>query len=96
MSDFIDTFLGGITCTIFLYGQTGSGKTFTLLGPPQFQLSTDYSCWGICPRFMSQAVEKAQNDESYNFSVSAVEIYFQDGYDLLNKKAKVQISGMSS
>jgi hypothetical protein len=35
----------------------------------------------------------AKNDPNFSFSVSAVEIYLQDGYDLLNKKAKVNISG---
>ncbi len=36
MSSYIDQFMKGINCTIFLYGQTGSGKTHTLFGPPKF------------------------------------------------------------
>ena len=34
--NYINDFLNGINCTIFLYGQTGSGKTHTLLGPSEF------------------------------------------------------------
>ena len=86
---FIEAFMGGINCTIFLYGQTGSGKTHTLLGPPQFyDVTRDLQ--GICPKFMNDMLKYTDN---CTFHASAVEVYFDDCYDLLNKKAKIPIAG---
>ena len=41
-------------------------------------------------------VNMAQSDSSLNFTVSAVELYFNDCNDLLNNKAKIPIAGQSS
>ena len=77
-----------------MYGQTGSGKTHTLLGPPEFYKDSSYS-WGICPKFFEQILTIASSDSSLSFTVSAVELYFNDCLDLLNGKAKIPIEGQS-
>lgn len=92
---FIDSFISGINCTIFMYGQTGSGKTHTLFGPPSF-FKYDYSCYGICPKFFAHMVDLAKDDPSLSFTASAVELYFNDCNDLLNNKATIPIAGQSS
>ena len=74
-----------------MYGQTGSGKTHTLLGPPRFyELPTD--SWGICPKFFLSILQRAESDTT-TFHATAVELYFDDCFDLFNKKAKIPIAG---
>ena len=47
---------------------------------------------GICPKFMNDMLKFAGN-QSVSFHASAVEVYFDDCFDLLNKKAKIPIAG---
>jgi kinesin family protein 11 len=91
---FIDSFINGINCTIFMYGQTGSGKTHTLFGPPSF-FKKDYAEYGICPKFFAHMVNLAQQDSSLKFTASAIELYFNDCNDLLNEKKKIPIAGQT-
>ena len=85
--------MSGYNCTVFAYGQTGSGKTHTLIGPPKFhQMSSDE--WGFCPKVMDKAFQAAaQSNGAMSLVVQAVEIYFNDCYDLLNNKTRVVIQG---
>ncbi|CAG5136734.1 unnamed protein product, partial [Candidula unifasciata] len=79
----IDNALQGFNGTIFAYGQTGSGKTFTITGGPE-----RYSDRGIIPRSLSyifDTVEK-QPDKVYTVHISYLEIYNENGYDLLDPK----------
>ena len=73
-----------------MYGQTGSGKTHTLFGPPRF-FNSGIDAWGMCPRTIKQIVNS--NDGSSTLHLSALEVYFDDCYDLLANKVKVPIAG---
>ena len=42
---------------------------------------------------MAQVVDLSRKDKNITFFASAVEIYFNDCYDLLNNKAKIPIAG---
>lgn len=79
-SDVIDSCLDGFNGTIFAYGQSGSGKTFTMTGG-----TVNYQQRGIIPRTISYLFERISRDQqkSYELSVSYMEIYNNQGYDLL-------------
>ena len=66
------------TITIFAYGQTGSGKTYTMQGVISLSVDKIYSVW-------------QENYPDYKIYLSFYEIYGGRCYDLLNKKAKVQV-----
>ncbi len=74
--------IDGFNSTIFAYGQTGSGKTFTLTGGPE-----KYSDRGIIPRSISMLFNEARNrtDMQFKFYISYLEIYNEEGYDLLDE-----------
>lgn len=63
-----------------MYGQTGSGKTHTLFGPPKF-FNSGFDQWGMCPRTVDYLI--SQKDASTTIHVSALEVYFDDCFDLL-------------
>ena len=81
MTPLIESFKSGINCTVFMYGQTGSGKTHSLFGPPKF-FNLSESEWGVCPKTIDSIIMKA----SGKLSMSVVELYFDDCFDLLNNK----------
>jgi kinesin family protein 6/9 len=81
--DVVEAALGGYNATLFAYGQTGSGKTYTLTGGP-----ARYEDRGIVPRALSLIFERiakigADEDAKFTVEVSYVEIYMEQGYDLL-------------
>ena len=73
--------LDGFNSTIFAYGQTGSGKTFTITGGPE-----RYVDRGIIPRALSMIFDevKARSDAQFQVHISYLEIYNNQGYDLLD------------
>eukprot|EP00444_Apocalathium_aciculiferum_P019733 CAMPEP_0183459592 /NCGR_PEP_ID=MMETSP0370-20130417/135906_1 /TAXON_ID=268820 /ORGANISM="Peridinium aciculiferum, Strain PAER-2" /LENGTH=464 /DNA_ID=CAMNT_0025651435 /DNA_START=14 /DNA_END=1408 /DNA_ORIENTATION=+ len=77
---------------MFAYGQTASGKTHTLFGPPKFFDMDPVLHWGACPRALMQMVNSTDR-LTCDLRVSAVEIYFDDVFDLLNKRAAIPITG---
>ncbi|EER16892.1 krp3, putative [Perkinsus marinus ATCC 50983] len=65
---------------IFCYGQTGSGKTYTMSG------GEGYAERGIIPRCIEElfaAVERFQRSTPGAVSVSYLEVYNENAYDLL-------------
>ena len=72
----------GFNSTIFAYGQTGSGKTFTLTGGPE-----RYADRGIIPRSISMLYNEFRNrtDVQFKAYISYLEIYNEQGYDLLDQ-----------
>lgn len=76
----VDSTLDGYNGTIFAYGQTGSGKTYTISGPPG-----GYSERGIIPRSLEYIFAETKRRANYRWrvEVSYMEIYNDDGYDLL-------------
>jgi kinesin family protein 6/9 len=80
--DVIDNAFEGYNGTIFAYGQTGSGKTYTMTGPEE-----RYSERGIIPRAVAYIFSEAsrRTDSDFNIHISYLEIYNNDGYDLLSE-----------
>jgi kinesin family protein 6/9 len=73
--------LDGFNGTVFAYGQTGSGKTFTITGGAE-----RYVDRGIVPRAVSKVfseMSKRNDGATYEVSVSYVEVYNDQAYDLL-------------
>ena len=89
---------GGIACTLMAYGQTGSGKTYTMLGPPGSLTEASLeqaagavpALWGIFPRAMI-ALLAAPELAGATFHASAVEIYMEHVYDLLDARKPVKV-----
>jgi len=74
--------LDGFNGTIFAYGQTGSGKTYTMSGEESWELR------GLIPRIFTCIFEEiqAREDTDYNVYCTFMEIYNENGYDLLYTK----------
>nr|XP_002124970.1 kinesin-like protein KIF6 [Ciona intestinalis] len=79
----VDNVLSGYNGTIFAYGQTGSGKTFTITGGVE-----KYADRGIIPRALSYMFKKFEEDKDhlYTTEISYLEIYNENGYDLLDPR----------
>ncbi|KAL4088422.1 hypothetical protein PRIC1_012844 [Phytophthora ramorum] len=77
----VDSALNGFNSTVFAYGQTGSGKTFTITGGAE-----RYEDRGLIPRALSLIFErmKSNNQEQIIAQISYLEIYNNQGYDLLD------------
>ena len=80
--DVVDGCFEGYNGTIFAYGQTGSGKTFTITGGAE-----RYADRGIIPRAVSYIFDhiKRTTDHQFKVSISYLEIYNANGYDLLDE-----------
>ncbi|KAJ7697614.1 P-loop containing nucleoside triphosphate hydrolase protein [Mycena rosella] len=70
----VDVARGGVTVTIFAYGVTSSGKTHTMQGTRADP--------GVIPRVV-EALFAAETDETTEVTVSYIEIYKDDVFDLL-------------
>lgn len=77
----IDSALNGYNGTVFAYGQTGSGKTFTITGGAE-----RYSDRGLIPRTIQYIFKHVQkmSDCEFNIQISYLELYNENGYDLLD------------
>ncbi|OON16925.1 hypothetical protein X801_07245, partial [Opisthorchis viverrini] len=78
--------LEGYNGTIFAYGQTGSGKTFTITGGGE-----KYTDRGIIPRTIEYIFRQSEKnlEEDFEVSISYLEIYNENGYDLLDTRYAV-------
>ncbi|XP_066602811.1 kinesin-like protein KIF6 [Prorops nasuta] len=79
----IQSVLDGYNGTIFAYGQTGSGKTYSITG--KLEIDVDQ---GIIPRtlgYIFDGIEK-HPENVYSVEVAYLEIYNENGYDLLDRK----------
>ena len=89
---------GGTSCTLMAYGQTGSGKTYTMFGPPGSltEASLEQAAgavpplWGAFPRAMMELLASPELAGA-TFHASAVEIYMEHAYDLLNGRKPVKV-----
>ncbi|KAJ3298827.1 Kinesin- protein 6 [Rhizoclosmatium sp. JEL0117] len=79
--DVILNAMDGYNGTIFAYGQTGSGKTFTITGGAE-----RYADRGLIPRTLQYIFKEAKNRSGvhYEIGISYLEIYNENGYDLLD------------
>lgn len=74
----VDALLDGFNCTVFAYGATGSGKTHTMIGNPEEPGVIYYTTVEIFNRIQEKA------NEGLEISVSYIEIYNEQVYDLLS------------
>lgn len=92
---------GGLQCTLCAYGQTGSGKTHTLFGPPgalteaalEQTASGAPAQWGVFPRAMLDLLA-APELVGATFRASAVEVYMDQAYDLLNGRKPLRVGAV--
>ncbi|KAI4490936.1 hypothetical protein M0802_010610 [Mischocyttarus mexicanus] len=85
IKDMVSRIFEGYNVTILAYGQTGSGKTHSM--------GTDYSGvedMGIIPRAMHDIFDivKSKTDWKFRTSVSFMELYQEQLYDLLSDKQR--------
>jgi len=80
----VDSSMDGYNGTIFAYGQTGSGKTYTITGGAERMEER-----GIIPRTISYIFKEIKQRTSHKWKVyiSYLEIYNNDGYDLLHESS---------
>lgn len=90
--DLVSNFLQGYSVTMMAYGQTGSGKTHTMIGQlgslteSNLAAASDQmlpSEWGLFPRVASDLIKLSKGP----IFASAVEVYFDDVFDLCNERA---------
>lgn len=74
----VDSLLDGFNCTVFAYGATGSGKTHTMIGNPDEPGVIYYTTVEIFNRIQEKS------SEGLEISVSYIEIYNEQVYDLLS------------
>ena len=75
----IDLVLNQGIVTCFAYGQTGSGKTYTMKGIESFAIDALFN------------LSKRSFGDRFDFYISFFEIYGGRLYDLLNKRATLQV-----
>ena len=89
---------GGTACTLMAYGQTGSGKTYTMFGPAGALTEASLeqaagsvpATWGAFPRATMQLLQ-APELTGATWHASAVEIYMEHAYDLLDGRKPVKV-----
>ena len=81
----------GYNGTIFAYGQSGSGKTFTMYGRDV----DDEETKGLIPRIVEAIFEYVdttdENNVSFQFKLSVMQIYKEVIYDLLTGEKELKI-----
>ena len=93
---FIPNLLKGLHVTVFAYGATGAGKTHTMLGNSRVDDATMHTAdAGIIPQSVKDLFDRIsakkadmQRGESWTVSVTFVEIYNEQVYDLLQSTGK--------
>uniref|UniRef100_A0A1I7T343 Kinesin-like protein n=1 Tax=Caenorhabditis tropicalis TaxID=1561998 RepID=A0A1I7T343_9PELO len=93
VQDFILSSLHGFNIGLIAFGQTGSGKTHTMRGG-------EGDNEGIIPRAASYLFKESKKLEEtgwkFQFSLSFLEIYNNEAYDLLNNHAAVKLRLVSN
>ena len=93
---FIPNLLAGLNVTVFAYGATGSGKTHTMLGNTRADEAAGHAEGGIIPLTVNDLFAHidarravAAIGETWTVSVTFVEIYNEQVYDLLEPTGKI-------
>ena len=88
----------GYSCTLMAYGQTGSGKTHTMFGPTGCLTEASVAAagggippdWGLFPRAVLEMMQ-APGVQPSSVHASAVEVYHENVFDLLNDRSPITI-----
>lgn len=91
----LDQLKRGYSCSLLAYGQTGSGKTHTVFGPPGCLTEEAVrqagggvpSSWGLMPRIACKLFAAGLGA----VHASAVEVYQDKAYDLLDDRAPLTV-----
>ena len=79
----MNLFKSGYSATLLAYGQTGSGKTHTMIGAhEESPLNAIPPQWGLFPRVAASILVSHST-----LFFSAIEVYKEDAFDLLNHRA---------
>lgn len=102
----IDRARAGFNCTLMAYGQTGSGKTYTMFGPAgclteasvQQARNSIPESWGLFPRAVLTLMQSGDvtatgtsGGSRTTLHASAVEVYHENVFDLLDDRAQLSI-----
>ncbi|CAG9572191.1 putative kinesin [Leishmania major strain Friedlin] len=88
----VENALAGYNAAVMAYGQTGSGKTYTSFGPPgSIGTSQEGLIPRVCNMIFSRAANSAQKGVTYTVSVSMLEVYLEDVFDLLNHRKQLSV-----
>lgn len=83
--------LNGNNASLFVYGQTGTGKTFTM-GTLETIKREDQGLIPLALNYIINDLGKSKSKEEWSISLSFMQIYMEDIYDLLNPtNGKLQI-----
>ena len=88
--DIVNDVLSGYNGTIFAYGQSGSGKTYSMYGSDIY----DEDKMGIIPRIILEIfnfVEKSDDNITFQFKMSILQIYKENIFDLLTGESNLKI-----
>ena len=90
--DIVKSVTLGYNGTVMCYGQTGAGKTFTMNGS-----TPNYKYRGMIPRCITQVFTEVGRlyDQEITVSVSYLEIYNEQLYDLLSDDSRDPKGGSS-
>lgn len=77
----VERFLSGSNASIFAYGQSGTGKTYTMGLLDKINGNSD----GLVPLSLRYIFGKLSNMKEYQVSLSMVQVYRDDVYDLFSK-----------
>ena len=104
--DLVEKLQAGYSCTLLAYGQTGSGKTYTMFGPSgcltesalaEREGGAAPAPWGVFPRVALELLRSGGGStgggDGMVLHASAVEVYNNIAYDLLDDRRQLQISG---
>lgn len=83
--------LEGNNASLFVYGQTGTGKTFTM-GTLEAIKREDQGLIPLSLNYILNHLNNSKNKEEWSISISFMQIYMEDIYDLFNpSNGKLQI-----
>eukprot|EP01006_Ploeotia_vitrea_P048294 TRINITY_DN67213_c9_g4_i1.p1 TRINITY_DN67213_c9_g4~~TRINITY_DN67213_c9_g4_i1.p1 ORF type:complete len:836 (+),score=137.53 TRINITY_DN67213_c9_g4_i1:35-2542(+) len=82
--------LDGFNVCVLAYGETGSGKTYTMQGGSKNKRGLYFRC---VEELFAIREERADQYKT-SISLSALELYNEELFDLLNDRSKVEIQGM--
>lgn len=93
---YLTSLVEGFNVTVFAYGATGAGKTHTMMGNSRSDEASDSAEAGIIPNALVDLFDliegkraDATHAEEWSISVSFIEVYNEQVYDLLEPTGRI-------